>query len=321
MCLFPINADIPPDGGRPRPNPDGDITIPCGTCTECVTLRALHWSNRCRHEISLHQENCFITLTYNDETLPSHLTVKTEFQKFMLDLRRATKKKLSYIVSHEYGSQTFRPHHHAIIFGHNFKNQKFLKSTKSGEKIFTSPDLDNLWSNGYSSIGTANEKTAYYIASYALKGKKHEILLPCGEYAKVSDTMDSSKRPGIGLLYLEKNYKQLINSGTPLPRYYTKKLKSYPDLTDKQKKSLKKQNKLTLYKNMYDYFSLYEQNIKFKQRSDYEIFSKHKLDHVKKTTVNSEYRLSEDDQKQHNWMHKHLKNNVEHFNDKTRKNK
>lgn len=319
MCLFPIHADIPPDGGRPRPNPDGDITIPCGTCTECVTLRALHWSNRCRHEISTHEQNSFITLTYNDETLPSHLTVKDEFQKFMKLLRKKTKKKLSYIVSHEYGTQTFRPHHHAIIFGHDFKDQKFLKTTKSGEKIFTSPELDNIWTNGYSSIGTANEKTAYYIASYALKGKKHEILLPDGEFANVSDTMDCSKRPAIGLNFLENNYKQLINSRTPLPRYYTKKLTLYPDLTEKQIDKLKKQNKLKLYKNMYDYYSLYEQNLKFTTRSDYELMSKHKLDYAKKSCINSEYRVSEHDQKHHNWLHKKLKNNVEQFNVTTRK--
>lgn len=319
MCLFPINADVPPEGGRPRPNPDGDITLPCGTCSECVTLRALHWSNRCRHQISLHEDNCFITLTYDDENLPSHLTVKDEFQKFMKTLRNKTKKKLSYIVSHEYGSQTFRPHHHAIIFNHNFNNQKFLKTTKSGENIFTSPELDNIWTNGYTSIGTANEKTAYYIASYALKGKKHEILLPTGEYAKVSDTMDSSKQPGIGLEYLEKNYKQLINSKQPLPRYYTKKLSCYPDLTPKQIKKLKQQNKYKLYQNMYDYYSLYEQQIKFSTRSDYELMSKHKLDYVKTSNVNSEYRISEDDKKHHNWMHKHLKTNVELLNEITRK--
>jgi hypothetical protein len=72
---------------------------------------------------------------------------------------------------------------------------------------------------------------------------------------------------------------------------------------------------------MYDYYSLYEQNIKFTTRSDYEILSKHKLDYEKKSSINSEYRNSENDKSEHNWMHKHLKTNVEQFNEITRKNK
>lgn len=232
MCLFPTSARLPPEGGRPKIDPEGDLKLPCGKCSECISARALEWSLRCRHEISLHEENCFLTLTYDSKNLPSHFTVKEPFQNFMKSLRQHLKKKLSYIVSHEYGTKTYRPHHHAIIFGYNPPEQKFLKNTTGGNSIFTSPEITRFWDHGFHSIGCANEKTAYYIASYALKGKKKKITHPdTGEMVIISDTMDVSKRPAIGLNYLIKNQKQLVHSGEKLPRYYKKKLEIInPDL-------------------------------------------------------------------------------------------
>ena len=197
MCLFPLKAKLN-DIGRIEFNHEGDLKLPCGKCTECVSKRALEWATRARHEIATHKENCFITLTYSEENLPSHFIVKNEFQKFMKRLRKLTKLKLRYMVSHEYGTQKFRPHHHAIIFGYNPKDQKFNRTTPKGEKLFTSPELEKLWKHGFHSIGTANEKTAYYIASYSLKGKKHSYTdNNSGEIIEVNDCMDCSKRPAL----------------------------------------------------------------------------------------------------------------------------
>lgn len=226
MCLFPVRA-MPQEVGKPKLDPEGTLQLPCGKCTECKAKRAVEWGLRARHEISEHDENCFLTLTYDDESLPSHLVVKSEFQKFMKRLRKHTKSKLRYMVSHEYGGRTGRPHHHAIIFGYNPSNQKYLFEAPSGEPLFTSNEIEKLWKHGFHSIGTANEKTAYYIASYSLKSTEHSILDPdSGEYIKVRDSMDVSKRPAIGLNYFNKNYNQLINSGEPIPRYYRKKLET-----------------------------------------------------------------------------------------------
>lgn len=224
MCLFPVRAHLDPDGGRPRPNPEGEMHLPCGRCPECITLRAVDWATRARHEISCHSENCFLTLTYDDENLPSNFVDKSPFQNFLKRLRKNQKKKLSYIVSHEYGSTTYRPHHHAIIFGYCPEDQIFLRNSKSGEKLFTSPSLLKLWPHGHHSIGTANERSAFYIAAYALKGKKHDLVLPDGSIEQVADSFDCSKRPGIGLNFFKKNYKSIVHSGEQLPRYYRKKL-------------------------------------------------------------------------------------------------
>lgn len=230
MCLFPWNARRCPDGGRPIPDREGELILPCGKCDECLTLRSSGWALRARHEISMHQDNCFITLTYDNSCLPSNIVLKDPFQKFMKRLRKRTKKKLTYMVSHEYGTKTKRPHHHVIVFGYEPATLNFLKNSKGGNPLFTSPELDELWEHGHHSVGEANEKTAFYIASYALKGKDHEVIED-GEIHTVSDTFDASKRPAIGKRYLLANAKQLVDSGDPLPRYYQKLLeKFFPDL-------------------------------------------------------------------------------------------
>lgn len=283
MCLFPISADLD-ECNKIKFTREGALKLPCGKCTECISKRSLEWATRARHEISTHTQNSFITLTYNQETLPSIHTIKIEFQKFMKRLRKHTKTPLRYIVSHEYGSKTFRPHHHAIIFGYNPQNQKLLKSTSKGEKIFTSTEIQKLWTHGFHSIGTANEKTAYYIASYALKGKKHNLTDPItGEIVSISDSMDCSKRPAIGYNYFTKNYQQMINTKQILPRYYIKKLKDLnPSLHEH-------------YEN--------EQSLNYSNRSSHELYSKYIIDNQKKS-INSEFRLVEDSVKYEDTFYK-----------------
>lgn len=271
MCLFPINAELPPDGGRPVLDKEGSLKLPCGKCNECISKRAIEWATRAKHEISEHTENSFITLTYNPENLNSNFIIKSDFQKFVKRLRRKLDYKIKYMVSYEYGSQYFRPHMHAIFFGYNPDKQTFLKNTPSGHPIFTSPEIDELWDKGFHSVGTANEQTAYYIASYALKGKTKTIYHPdTGESCEISDTMDVSKRPAIGLNYLLKNYQQLVDTGEMLPRYYQKKLEEFnPELFEEY------QNKVTE---------------KLKTRSSQELHAKFIIDSQKVNGSDTHYR-------------------------------
>jgi len=192
--------------------------------------------------MSLHQQNTFITLTYDDTHLKSSSdNLRDDIQKFFKRFRKAVKKKIRYIYSVEYGSKTLRPHFHAIIFNHDFKNQVMVRKTKKGYPLFTSDELKKLWKLGHHSIGEANVKTAYYIASYALK-KHSAVNEETGEI--VSDYMRCSKRPAIGLNYLIQNRKQLIHSGIALPRYYQKKLKDIdPDLLEQYENRLAENKK------------------------------------------------------------------------------
>lgn len=297
MCLFPINAELPPEGGRPVLDKEGSLKLPCGKCNECISKRAIEWATRAKHEISEHSENSFITLTYNSKNLNSNFIIKSDFQKFVKRLRKKLKHKIRYMVSYEYGSQYFRPHMHAIFFGYNPSNQTFLKKTSSGHPLFTSTEIEKLWDKGFHSVGTANERTAYYIASYALKGKTKTIYHPdTGESCEVSDTMDVSKRPAIGLNYLLKNYQQLVDSGEMLPRYYQKKLEEFnPEL-----------------------FEVYQNNVnlKLKTRSSQELHAKFIIDSQKINGSDSFYReISDDNQetKKRKFYERQLKANRDDY--------
>ena len=63
---------------------DRRIDVPCGRCIGCRLEYSRQWAMRCVHEASLHEDNCFITLTYADDYLPPLASLrKTDFQKFM----------------------------------------------------------------------------------------------------------------------------------------------------------------------------------------------------------------------------------------------
>lgn len=46
-----------------------EVSIPCGQCIGCRLERARQWAVRCVHEASLYEDNCFITLTFDDQFL------------------------------------------------------------------------------------------------------------------------------------------------------------------------------------------------------------------------------------------------------------
>lgn len=238
MCYNPIRASKDALNNKLKFHHEGDLLVPCGKCEECKRSYAIEWATRVEHEISLHPENSFITLTYNDDYIPSKdEKINHQFQKFMKRLRKKTKKKLTYLVSHEFGSQNGRLHHHAIIFNYNPQNQKLHSVTKKGSRLYTSQEISDLWTLGYHSIGEANAKTAYYIASYSVKKQTKEITDSNGEITDLIDTMDASSRPAIGYRYLIKNFKQLCYSNEKIPRYYKKKLSEIIEIIQIEQKN------------------------------------------------------------------------------------
>jgi len=115
---------------------DLPLEVPCGGCLGCRIDRSRQWAIRCEHEMQMHSHNCFITLTYSDDYLPrdGSLNVK-HFQDFMKRFRRRVTDpddryfvsedfKLRYFHCGEYGSATFRPHYHAIVFGYDFPDKR-----------------------------------------------------------------------------------------------------------------------------------------------------------------------------------------------------
>lgn len=217
-CFHPMAAHKLSDGSvrfisKWGKGVEGSIMLPCGQCSGCRLERSRQWAVRCMHEAALHEGNAFLTLTYNDENLPHGNSLNYEhFQKFMKRLRRRIGPKISFYMCGEYGDDTDRPHYHACIFGFDFPDKQYFRRTKSGEKIYTSQLLSDLWPYGMSSIGNVTFQSAAYIARYCMKKVNgdaadfhYEFVTDDGEIVhRVPEFSHMSLKPAIGKRWLEK---------------------------------------------------------------------------------------------------------------------
>ncbi len=180
----------------------------CGQCVGCRLERSRQWAMRCVHEASLFEENCFITLTYDDEHLPSDGSLnKKHFQDFMKRLRRRVgDRRIRFYHCGEYGELFRRPHYHALLFGFDF-GDKTLFTVRNENRIYTSEFLDSVWRNGYGSIGDVTFDSAAYVARYVMKKVNGEAAaehyLGCDEVTGaltelLPEYTTMSRRPGIG---------------------------------------------------------------------------------------------------------------------------
>ena len=194
------------------------IPLPCGKCIGCKLERARVWAIRCLHESKMHKHNCFVTLTYDNEHLPSDGSlVVRHLQLFMKRLRvdydRSVSGKLRFYACGEYGDHTFRPHYHALLFGIDFFDKRHYSESARGDVIYTSKVLDGIWGMGSCKIGEVNFETAGYVARYCLKkvdGAKRDDghYLVYNSDGVVSERLPEfstmSRRPGIGTSYYDK---------------------------------------------------------------------------------------------------------------------
>lgn len=214
--------------------------MPCGYCVACRTEQARQWAARISHEALLHDESCFVTLTYSDENLPEHNSLNYEhLQLFWKRLRKHIHpRKIRYYAVGEYGDKSLRPHYHACIFGHAFTNQRVI-IRQEPYLLWTHADLEMAWGLGLVSVGALNTQTANYTASYILKqqarGKRYcRIDEETGELVALTQPRAfMSRKPGIGHGWYEQfkrntydNDRIVINGsvGKP-PKYYDNKLK------------------------------------------------------------------------------------------------
>lgn len=192
--------------------------LPCGKCIECRRAQANEWAIRCLCEASLHKKNCVLTLTYNDENVPSQL-VKKDYQNFLKSLRQEV-GQLRYFLSGEYGEKSGRPHFHAVIFGWCPEDAVFFK--KDGKRCFyRSPLIERLWDKGYSLVDIEMTLDAVkYSANYMQK--LEEVY---GDLQKPFCAM--SLKPGIGYGAITRKMFEdgkIWHNGIwyPIPRYFYK---------------------------------------------------------------------------------------------------
>lgn len=223
-CYSPLNGyrsrDKNPSGKRSivftlsQGFKDMPVTLPCGQCIGCRLERSRQWAIRCMHEASLHDRNCFITLTYAPEHLPPDGSlVKRDFQLFMKKLRKRYGPNIRYYMCGEYGEKNARPHYHACLFNFDFRD-KILWKTVRGNRLFNSPSLQELWPQGFSTIGDVTFESAAYVARYITKKQTgRDALDHYTKYDKntgeifaelLPEYTNMSLRPGIAAGWLEK---------------------------------------------------------------------------------------------------------------------
>lgn len=196
------------------------MLFPCGICIGCQKKKAEEWALRCEHELSEHDSNCFVTLTYDDDHMPVDRGLHySDYQNMMKRLRVYLDRHpeygamvpgydgvISYLVAGEYGREPYydrpfgRPHFHVIMFGFNFPDR--YQWTKSGNHwLYRSPVLEELWPYGFSSIG---EDANYFTARYTAKYVHKEMFIQhySGQFNKLygieAPMVHVSSRPAIG---------------------------------------------------------------------------------------------------------------------------
>lgn len=235
----------------------GNVGFGCGQCFPCRLNRRRLWTHRLVLESFCHDSSVFLTLTYNEDNLPWPGTLNPKHLSGYIKRLRARihPKKLRFYGVGEYGSQTWRPHYHAAVFG-------------VGYEEFS--DLESAWSNedgpiGWVHIGDLNPESAQYLCGYTVKKMTsshderirdfaHEGVYLHPEFSR------QSNRPGIGAKavpviadsiltdfgldeYLATgDVPQSLRHGTknlPLGRYLREKLREEIGVSDIEKEQIK----------------------------------------------------------------------------------
>lgn len=213
------------------------VEIPCGKCEGCRIARSREWANRCMMELEYHDSAYFLTLTYDEEHVPRHWYAdpetgeamqslsleKRHMQLFWKRLRKAfPDDHIRYFMCGEYGSTTFRPHYHAIVFGlhlHDLVPVQDIQRGDVGYRYYYSEALQKAWSVveqkgaydtpcirkpiGYVLVGQVNWETCAYVARYVLKKASGSDADVYQTFNIQPEYVDMSRRPGIGRQWYE----------------------------------------------------------------------------------------------------------------------
>lgn len=216
-----------------------------------------------------------------------HSLVKKDLQDFMKRLRRDFEYHdgitgIRFFACGEYGSKTFRPHFHVLLYGVDFaEDRRLYKANFQGDNLYNSERLSKLWTFGHAVVADLTWNTCAYVARYVVK-KQY------GEGSKIYEQENyepeftvMSRRPGIGRKYYDDNADEIykfdeiflsdIKKGAMTikpPRYYDKLYDiDSPDVMYAVRDTRKKVAEQSLYdemrktdKDFIDYMAVKEYN-------------------------------------------------------------
>lgn len=210
---------------------------PCGRCVACQKNDATAWGLRMYLESRYYEESIFLTLTYDDEHLPSTNSkyvsgnlVKEDVQKFIKLLRYYYGKDIKYLCAGEYGDGTFRPHYHLCITGISVDDPIFSDKFWVNSKNAYICKL-KFWKNGEVCVRSLLRSDCFYTAKYSLKARGLRFKELEKEGTPLPFRLVSK---GLGLQYLKDNFDRIKTDGfiryhgfkIAIPRYYYDKI--YP---------------------------------------------------------------------------------------------
>lgn len=218
----------------------------CGQCMPCRINKQRVWVHRLELEATQHDQNCFLTLTYDDQHLPADgsLDVKT-LQDFIKRLRRRFDPlRLRYLACGEYGDHSWRPHYHAVLFGFPTCVKLKTQYDKNGIRCCDHcRKVEEIWGNGNVYLGTAEAQSFRYVCGYVTKKmtrSDHPDL-----NGRQPEFSRMSLKPGIGagaMEVLSENLPSITstlpissltygNIKRPLGRYLTRRLNGSRNLS------------------------------------------------------------------------------------------
>lgn len=215
MCLTPINVKAKEGTERDTVY----VPVPCGKCSKCRQRRINGWVFRLQKEELIHNRSTFVTLTYDPSTMPvtpsGYMSLcKDDVQRFLKRLRFNTGiKTIRYYICGEYGSKSWRPHYHGILFD-------------------AEPEaINKAWAMGHCHFGTVTGDSIAYTLKYMDKDGKvpahaKDDRLP--EFALMSKNMGLNYlTPQQLRWHIEKEANHVVLPGGHiqcLPRYYRDKI-------------------------------------------------------------------------------------------------
>lgn len=220
-CLGPISIRNPDET-----SPERFIRVPCGKCAACLSRKRNEWSYRLECELKHSVSAFFITLTYDDVNVPDdgfgRLSLrKKDCQLFLKRLRKSLPDwHIRYYLCGEYGSNTHRPHYHAVMFG------------LPPDESLSYEEVLRAWQKGFVQIGTVTPASIAYVTKY------------CITKAEEMDEFDTrerpfalmSRRPGLGADYIDSHKSwhladesrfyspKMDGQKVSLPRYFKEKI-------------------------------------------------------------------------------------------------
>lgn len=211
---------------KPVGVPDWKIVqIPCGRCIGCRLEYSRQWANRCMLELQYHDSAYFVTVTYDDEHVPQTYSPDPETGEALLPLMTLSKRdmqlfmkrvrkrfdgdRIRFYLAGEYGSTTFRPHYHCILFGlHLYDLVPYAKNFR-GDVLYNSESLSACWCDksarpmGYVVVAPVTYETCAYVARYTSKKAGINDMEAYDLLGLTRPFTLMSRKPGIGRQYFD----------------------------------------------------------------------------------------------------------------------